>query len=203
VNVYVMRSPWRLTLLLVLSVPAVLLAVDRLYSHRWVPKPATYSATVGQTVDDLGNTVPITAQLLTHDGRAEHRRDLALGSLLLAGGVATMGYAVVGLLRPRPLLRAGDEGISIRVDGWGHPPRLLPWESIVEVRSGVRDIDGAESPVLSILLDDPSLVPFDPAGAVADPPWLHLWAEEWDRPVQQIAPLLDPRARRRLGPAST
>lgn len=198
-----MRSPWRLTLFLVLSVPAILLSVDMLVSHRWVPKPATYTATVGETVDDQGSIVPVTAQILTQDGKAEWRRDLAFGSLLLAGGVATMAYAVIGLLRPRSLLRSSDDGISIRVDGWGHPPRLLPWESIVEVRSGVRDVDGAEIPVLSILLDDPVLVPFDPAGAVADPPWLHIWAEDWDRPPHQIAPLLDPRARRRLESPAT
>jgi hypothetical protein len=198
-----MRSPWRLTLFLVLAVPAILLAVDMMYSHRWVPKPSTYTATVGETVDDQGSVVPVTAQILTHDGRAEHRRDLASGYLLLLAGIGTMAYAVDGLLRPRPILRSSDDGISIRVDGWGHPPRLLPWESIVEVRSGVRDADGAEVPVLSILLDDPVLVPFDPAGAVADPPWLHIWAEDWDRPAHQIAPLLDPRARRRLGSAAT
>ncbi len=196
-----MRSPWRLTLFLVIAVPMILLAVDMIWSHRWVPKPATYVATVGQTVDAEGNAVPITAEILTHDGRAERRRDLAFGGLLLAGGVATMGYAINGLLRPRPVLRSSDDGISLRVDGWGHPPRLLPWESILEVRSGVRDADGAEVPVLSILLDDPVLVPVDPAGAVADPPWLHIWAEDWDRPAHQIAPLLDPRARRRPAPA--
>ena len=192
-----MRSPWRLTLILVLAVPMILLAVDMLFSHRWVPKPATYTATVGQTVDDQGNTVPITAQILTHDGRAQRRRDLGFGVPLLWGGLGVMAYAVNGLLRPRPVLQSSEEGIALRVDGWGHPPRVIPWASIVEVRSGVRDADGAEVPVLSIQLDDPSLLPFDPAGAESDPPWLHIWAEDWDRPAHQIAPLLDPRLRRR------
>ena len=196
-NISVMRSPWRLTLLLVLAVPAIVLAVDMLVSYRWVPKPDSYQATVGQTTDDQGNVVPIVQQVLTHEGIAQRRRDLAAGSVLLAGGLGTMAYAVMGLLKPRPLLRSSDEGISLRVDGWGHEPRLFPWESIVEVRSGVRDDNGAEMPVLSILMDDPVLVPFDPAGAVADPPWLHVWADDWDRPAHQIAPLLDPRARRR------
>lgn len=192
-----MRSPWRLTLILILGALMILLAQDMLVTHRWVSKPATYTATVGQTVDDQGNTVPITAQILTHDGRAQRRRDLGFGVVLLWGGLGVMAYATNALLRPRPVLRTSDEGISIRVDGFGHPPRLFPWESIVEVRSGVRDADGAEVPVLSLHLDDPSLVPFDPAGAVADPPWLHIWAEDWDRPAHQIAPLLDPQVHRR------
>src|SRR3990170_1870065 len=110
-NMTVMRSPWRLTLFLVLSVPAILLSVDMLVAHRWVSRPATYTATIGQTVDDQGNTVPITAQILTHDGRAERRRDLAFGMALLAGGLGTMAYAVTGLLRPRPVLRSSDLGI--------------------------------------------------------------------------------------------
>jgi hypothetical protein len=184
-------------MVLLLGAGMVLLAQDMLWSHTWVPKPDTYTATVGQTVDDQGSTVPITAQILTHDGRAQRRRDLAFGIPLLWGGVAVMGFGANGLVRPRPVLRSSDEGISIRLDGWGHPARLLPWESIVEVRSGLRDADGAPVPVLSIQLDNASLVPFDPSGAVADPPWLHVWAEDWDRPAHQIAPLLDPHLRRR------
>jgi hypothetical protein len=200
VNLVVVRSQWRLMVVLLLAIPAVLLAVDMLVSHRWVPTPTTYGAVVGSTVDENGNTVDVTVPVLTVDGKAQRRRDLAFGSVLLLGGVATMAYAVGGLVRPSPLLRATDEGISVRVDGRGRPPRLLPWESIVEVRSGVRDDEGADLPVLSIHLDDPAMVPFDPAGGVSDPPWLHLWADDWDHPAHQIAPLLDPRARRAARP---
>jgi len=203
VNLVVARSPFRLILFLLLGVPAVLLSVDMLVSYRWVPAPTTYGAVVGSTVDESGNTVDVTVPVLTVDGEAQRRRDLAFGGVLLLGGVTTMAYAVGGLLRPRPLLRATDEGISVRVDGRRRSPRLLPWESIVEVRSGVRDDEGADMPVLSIHLDDPAMVPLDPAGGVADPPWLHLWADDWDRPAHHVAALLDPRARRRRGPSSS
>ncbi len=182
-------------LFLLLAVMAMLLSVDMLVSHKWVPAPATYDAVIGSTVDENGNTVDVTKPVLTVDGKAQRRRDLAFGGTLLFAGLATMAYSVNGLLRPRSVLRATDDGISVRVDGPGRPPRLLPWESIVEVRSGVRDDEGAEMPVLSIHLDDPAMVPLDPAGGVSDPPWLHLWADDWDHPAHQIAPLLDHRVR--------
>ena len=196
-NLVVNRSSWRLLVIVALSVPAVLLAVDMLFSHRWVPAPVTYDAVVGSTIDANGNPVNVTVPTLTVDGQAQRRRDRAFGIVLLAGGIGAMGYSVLALLRPRPVLRATDEGISVRVDGRSHPPRLLPWESIVEVRSGVRDADGADLPVLSIQLLDPAAVPVNPAGGVADPPWLHLWADDWDQPAHHMAPLLDPRGRRR------
>ncbi len=183
-------------LFLLLAVMAILLSVDMLVSHKWVPAPATYDAVIGSTVDENGNTIDVTKPVLTVDGKAQRRRDLAFGGALLFASLGTVVYSVIGLLRPRSVLRASDEGISVRVDGAGHPPRLLPWESIVEVRSGVRDDEGAEMPVLSIHLADVAMVPRDPAGGVSDPPWLHLWADDWDRPAHQIAPLLDQRARR-------
>lgn len=184
-------------MLLVLSVPAILLAEDMLISHRWVPVPATYDAVVGSTIDANGNTVDITEKYLTVDGKAQRRRDLGFGIALLGGGILAMGYSVLGVLRPRMVLRATDEGIAVHVDGPGHPARLFPWEEIVEVRSGVRDADGADVAVLSILLAESADVPANPAGGTADPPWLHLWADDWDQPAHQVAPLLDPRTRRR------
>ena len=133
--------------------------------------PTTYDAVIGSTVDENGNTVDVTGPVLTVDGKAQRRRDLAFGSTLLLAGLATMAYSVNGLLRPRSVLGVTDDGISVRVDGAGHPALLLPWASIVEVRSGVRDDEGADVPVLSIHLDDPAMVPIDPAGGVSDPPW--------------------------------
>lgn len=196
-NLVVHRSVWRLIVLLVLAVPAILLAEDMLVSHRWVPAPATYDAVVGSTVDANGNTVDVTQRYLTVDGKAQRRRDLGFGVALLGGGILAMGYAVVGVLRPRVVLRATEEGIAVHVDGPGHPARLFAWDDIVEVRSGVRDADGADMPVLSIQLAESADVPANPAGGVADPPWLHLWADDWDQPAHHVAPLLEPRTRRR------
>lgn len=196
-NVVVTRSPLRLLAYALLAVPAIVLAVDILFANRWFPAPDTYGQVVGTVVDAGGQTVDVTVPTLTVDGKAQRRRDLLTGGVLLAGGVAAMGWAAMGLMRPTTLLRAGEEGISVRVDGPRRPARLLPWESIEEVRSGIVLDEGAETPVLSIRFDDPAMVPTDPGGGVAEPPWLHVWSEDWDTPAHQVAPMLDPRTRAR------
>ncbi|OFW66992.1 MAG: hypothetical protein A2Z12_06975 [Actinobacteria bacterium RBG_16_68_21] len=190
-NVSVARSPLRMLGYAALAVPAILLAVDMLVSHRWFPEPDTTSQVVGSTDDGSKGVVDITVRQLSADGQAQRRRDVVLGSALLAGGVAAMGWSLKELIRPTVILRADREGLSVRVDGPGHPPRLFPWDNVVEVRSGLRDDDGTNVSVLSLHFDDPDLVPGNPAGGEADPPWLHLYADEWDMPAHQVAPLLD------------
>ncbi|HEX9978451.1 MAG TPA: hypothetical protein VGB41_07485 [Acidimicrobiia bacterium] len=195
-DVTVARSPMRMLGYAALAVPAILLAVDMMVAHRWFPDPDATTQVVGSTLDDAGNVVDVTTSQLTVDGRAQHRRDLAVGMTLLLGGVAAMVWSLKELVHPTVILRADGDGLSLRLDGPGHPPRLFPWDDVVEVRSGVRDDDGAELPVLSLRLADPDLVPPDPAGGEADPPWLHLFADEWDTPAHQVAPLLDQLTRR-------
>ena len=198
VHVSVSRSPLRLLAYAALAVPAILLAVDMLFAYRWYPEPATFDRVVGTTVDADGQTIDVIAKSYTQDGEAQRRRDLFLGSALLIGGAAAMGWGLKELVRPTVLIGADDDGISARVDGPGKPPRLFPWDEVVEVRSGVLEHDGAEVAVLSLRVRDAGMIPADPAGAEADPPWLHIFADEWDRPPHQVAPLLDqwaPRTR--------
>ena len=196
-NVSVARSPIRMLAYAALAVPAILLAVDMLFSHRYFPDPESTNQVVGSTIEASGKTVDVTTVQLTVDGKAQHRRDLVVGIALLFGGIAAMGWALKELVRPTVILREDRDGLSIRVDGPGYPPRLFPWDEVVEVRSGVHDDDGADLPVLSLRLADADLVPVDPAGGDADPPWLHLFADEWDSPAHQIAPLLDQLTTRR------
>lgn len=191
VNVSISRSPLRLLAYATFAVPAILLAVDMLFSYRWYPEPASYDQVVGTTIDQFGQTVDVYRERYTQDGQAQRRRDLLTGGALLVGGSAAMAWGLKELLRPTALLRADDEGISVRIDGPGRPPRLFPWEEVAEVRSGVLVNDGAEVAVLSLRLRDAGMVPADPAGAEPDPPWVHLFADEWDRPAHQVAPLLE------------
>lgn len=190
-NVKVSRSPIRMLGYAALAVPAILLSVDMLIAHRWYPEPDATNQVVGSTLDVDGNGVDITVRQLTADGRSQQRRDRLLGAALLAGGVAAMAWSLNELVRPTVVVRADDEGLSVRVDGPGRPPRLFPWEDVVEVRSGLRDDDGTELPVLSLHLADPDMVPGNPAGGEADPPWLHLFADDWEVPAHQVAPVLD------------
>lgn len=176
-----------------LAVPAILLAVDMTVSHRWVRAPETTDVVVGQTTDESGQQVDLTEAVLTDVGRAERRRDILFGGVLLLGGVVVTVWALRELTRPSRFLVADDEGLLLRVDGLRRPPRRVPWPEIAEIRSGVIEDDGVDIPVLSIRFTDPFRVPVQPAGAAADPPWLHLYSDEWDTPAHQVAPLLDHR----------
>jgi len=195
-QIAVTRSPLRLLAYAGFAVPAILLAIDMLFAYRWYPEPATYDQVIGTTIDASGQTVDVVQKRLTVDGEAERRRDTFLGSALLIGGAAAMGWGLKEMLSPALLVGAGEDGVSIRLDGPGNPPRLFPWEEIVEARSGMLSMEGAEVPVLSLRLRDPTMIPADPAGAEADPPWLHVFADDWDHPAHQVAPLLDQWASR-------
>lgn len=196
VSVSIARSPLRLLAYAAFAVPAILLAVDMMVAYRWIPEPAFTESVVGTTINENGQPIDVVTKTLTQDGRAQRRRDLVIGSALLLGGTGAMIWGLKELVRPTILLKADDEGISVRVDGPGRKARLFPWEEVVEVRSGVIDSEGSPISVLSIRLRDMGLLPSDPSGAEPDPPWIHLYADEWDRPAHMVAPLLDQRADR-------
>ncbi|MEX0825768.1 MAG: hypothetical protein WD184_03270 [Acidimicrobiia bacterium] len=196
VSVSIARSPLRLLAYAAFAVPAILLAVDMMAAYRWFPEPAFTESVVGTTINENGESVDVVSRSLTQDGRAQRRRDLVIASALLVGGSGAMIWGLKELVLPTILLKADDEGISVRVDGPARRSRLFPWEEVVEVRSGVIDSEGAPVSVLSIRLRDMGLLPSDPSGAEPDPPWIHLYADEWDRPAHMVAPLLDQRAGR-------
>jgi hypothetical protein len=184
--VRVTRSPLRLLGYALLAVPMILLAVDMLVAYRFFPFPETTTASSTITADD-GSTTEVTWQVYTDNGKAQRRRDLAWGSALGLGGLGVMGWACVGLVAPRRLLTADSEGLTLRLEGRRLPPLRLAWEEVAEVRSGLRHDQAGEVPVLSLRLHSPEKVPLRPSGALADPPWLHLFAGDWDRPAHEVA----------------
>lgn len=160
-------------------------------SHRWIRAPESSEVVVGQTSDESGEMVDLTKDVLTDVGRAERRRDLLFGGALFVGGAAAMAWALKELARPTRFLIADDDGLLIKVDGVRRAPRRIAWSGIAEVRSGLIEDDGVETPVLSIRLVDPEAVPRLPAGGLSDPPWLHLFSDEWDKPAHRVAALLE------------
>lgn len=188
--VRVSRSPFRLLAYALLAVPMILLAVDMLVAYRWFPFPETTTARSQVTASD-GSTTDVTYLVYTDNGRAQRRRDVAWGTALGLGGLAAMGWAFAGLVSPRRLLAADTGGVTVWLGGRRRPPLRLAWGEIAEVRSGLRHEEAGEVPVLSLRLHSPDLVPRHPAGAVAEPPWLHLYAGEWDRPAHQVAALVE------------
>lgn len=59
------------------------------------------------------------------------------------------------------------------------------------MRSGLRHDEAGRIPVLSLRLHSPEGIPLRPTGAAAEPPWLHLFAGEWDHPAHEVAALLE------------
>ena len=188
--VRVARSPLRLLGYVLVAVPMILLAVDMLVAYRFFPFPETTTASSQVAAAD-GSTTEVTFLVYTDNGKAQRRRDLAWGSALGLGSLVVAGWAFAGLVSRRRLLAADTEGVTLWIHGRRRPPLRLAWEDVAEVRSGVRRDQAGEVPVLSLRLISPEKVPLRPVGAVADPPWLHLFAEDWDRPAHEVAARVD------------
>jgi hypothetical protein len=186
----VAHSPWRLLGYAVVAVSMILLALEMTVTYKFYPRPEATTASTDVTAAD-GSVTQVTSRVLTETGKAQWRRDLAWGSALGLGGVALIGWAFAGLVAPRRLLAADAAGLSVWLDGRRAPPLHLAWEEVAEVRSGLRQDEGGEVAVLSLRLHDAGRIPAGPAGAAADPPWLHLYAGEWDRPPEEVAALVE------------
>lgn len=189
--VRVTRSPLRLLGFALVGMAMVGLALDMLGFYRLYPRPETTVATRQVTAAD-GSVVDENVEVYTETGKAQRRRDVGWGSVLLAAGSASLLWAVGGLVVPRRLVAAGDSGLTLWLSGRRRPPLHLGWEEIAEVRSGLlRDV-GGEVAVLSVRLHSADRVPARLRGGVAEAPWLHLFAGEWDRPAHEVAALIEP-----------
>lgn len=195
-KVSITRSAWRPLAYALAAVPMVLLAVDMTIAHRFFPEPDTTPVVVGTETFADGSTSEITEDVLTQDGKAQQRRERAWGVALLAAGLTSAAWGIKDLLVPRRVITIDADGLTLRVGSRSRAVRRHAWEEIAEVRSGVVEDDAGPLPVLSLRFVDDSLLPVRPWGAVVNPPWLHLFAEEWDRPAHEVAPMIDAQINR-------
>ena len=190
VRVSVTRAVWRPVAYVLFAIPVVLLAIDMMVAHKWFPEPDATDVAAAQTFED-GSTLETTVRQLTLDGKAQRRRELVWGSALLAGGLAAAAWGLKDLLLPRRTLVVTPDSLGLRVASRVGLERRYDWSEVLEVRSGVLQDESGTMPVLSLRFIDQSLLPPSPWGAVVDPPWLHLYADEWDRQAHEIAPILE------------
>ena len=188
--VRVIRSPLRLLAYALVAVPMILLALDMLFSYHFYPYPET-TVVVTQVTVPGGSIVQPEVRAYTPTGLAQRRRDVGWGIVLLAGGSVLLGWSFSRGVVPRRLLAADAEGLSLWLSGRRREPLRLAWEEVAEVRSGIRSDEAGEVPVLSLRFQSADRVPISPRGAVAEPPWLHLFAGEWDRPAHEVAALIE------------
>jgi len=196
VIVTVGRSPLRVLAHVVLAVPAILLAVDMTISHRLFPEPETRDVVTGQTINSGGEEVDVTEQILTNGGRAERRRDLFFGIALGIAGVVTLAWGIKEVAGPTRYLVADGEGFRVRIAGARRPLTPFTWDQVDAVRSTVVEEEGTNAEVLSFRFVDAEAFPVGAAGAIVDPPWLHVYAEGWEIPAHRVAPVLDAQAAR-------
>jgi len=199
VDVSVTRAAWRPVVYALFAIPMVILAIDMMFAHRWFPEPDTTEVAAVSTLED-GSTVDTTVMQLTRDGEAERRRDIVWGIGLLFAGAAAATWGIKDLMFPRRVLSMDLDFLTLRVGPRVSKVIRYAWSDIAEVRSGVLEDEAGPSPVLSVRFIDDSLVPPDPWSAVADPPWLHLYAIEWDRQAHEVAPMVEAYLSRYRGP---
>jgi len=190
VKVSVTRAAWRPVAYVLFAIPMVLLSIDMMMVHKWFPEPDTTEVPAVTTFED-GSTVDTTILQLTPDGNAQRRREIIWGIAMLGSGVAAAGWGLKDLLFPRRALILDSEFLSVRVGSRVRMERRYAWSEVLEVRSGVIEDEAGEVPVLSLRFVDDTLLPPSPWGAVVDPPWLHLYADEWDRQAHEIAPMIE------------
>jgi hypothetical protein len=199
-KVSVTRAAWRPVVYALFAIPMVILAVDMMVAHRWFPEPDTTEVSAVKTLED-GSTVDTTIKQLTMDGKAQQRREIVWGIGLLIAGAAAATWGLKDLMFPRRVVTTDADFLTLRVGPRVSMVLRYAWSDVVEVRSGVLEDEAGPSPVLSLRFVDDSLVPPDPWGAVAEPPWLHLYAIEWDRQAHEVAPIIEGHISCYRGPA--
>ncbi|HSG79673.1 MAG TPA: hypothetical protein VLD62_08840 [Acidimicrobiia bacterium] len=196
----VARSPLRLLTMALVAVPMILLALDMSVTYRFFPRPATTEVVVGSDTDpDTGSSIQLTEDVLTRDGEAQRRREIAFSLIMAAGGVGMLGWAAKDLLAPKRLIEADDDGILLDVTRRGEAPVRLLWEDVTEIRSGAITDDAGTTPALVIRVEDPDLLPERPYGAVVEGDEIRLYSEEWERSAQDVAATLSLRVTRARG----
>lgn len=189
-KVSVTRAAWRPVAYVLFAIPMILLAIDMVVAHKWFPEPDTTEVAAVQTLED-GSTIDTTIQQLTLDGKAQRRREITWGIGLFGAGIAAAAWGLKDLLFPRRVLTLDADYLTLRVGSRVNMERRYAWNEIMEVRSGVLEDEAGIVPILSLRFIDDSLLPPNPWGAVADPPWIHLYANEWDRQAHEIAPMIE------------
>lgn len=164
------RSSWRQFLVGLVGLILIVTAFDVLWGH-WISTPPH--------TDEQG--------AITTKGKAQRRADIIWGGVLLVGGGALFGGAVVGLVRRRPVLVVEEEGLDLYVTG-PTTSAYLPWADVRSVRSSAADDPDGGRPVrvLCIEVTERGELPADPWGAEWDDDVLTIDATGWSVPLEEV-----------------
>lgn len=169
-NVEIKRSVLRPFVAGVLAIAAIVIAIDLLFTYRLFSVPEE---------NDEGAR--------TSQGDSERRSDIAWGVGFAVVGLGLGAWAVPELIRHRSVLVADEDGISLALGRHGEPAWRVGWEQVVSVRSTVTEDDTGPVAALDVELTDASLGPVRPRGARQDGAHLLVDADDWERPVHEVA----------------
>lgn len=188
IRLRVERSPIRQFLAGVAGLLLILAAMDVIWLHRVSGPPAT---------NEDG--------ALTSRGLVDRRMDWMWGGVLLTAGSVVLLGAIGGLAIRRPVLELTDEGMRVRV---GRGPRsgspldvvTVPWEDVISARSATDESEGWQpTRVLILEVEDPWVFPAEPWGAEWVGSELHLDADGWQVPPEEVAMRAELLIRRHRG----
>lgn len=166
----VYRSPLRLFLFGVVGLVLMIAAVDVMFAH-WVSTPPDNNEGV-----------------LNTRGKAQQRGDFVWGAGLMAAGTLLFGTGVIELVRRKPLVEIGEDGIVAAV-GTTVRDVVIPWGRIEFVSSGVIDdpFDGSKREQLFVELNDVGNIPADLISATREGALLSIDAHDWTTAVTDVA----------------
>jgi hypothetical protein len=169
-NVEIKRSVLRPFLAGVFAIAAIVIAIDLLFTYRLFSGPEE---------NEEGAR--------TSQGDSERRSDIAWGVGFAVVGLGLGAWAVPELIRHRSVLVADDDGIALALGRHGEPAWRAGWEDVVSVRSTVTEDDTGPVAALDIELSNASLGPNRPRGARQEGAHLLVDADDWERPVHEVA----------------
>ncbi len=177
------RSAWRMWGTSLLGVPMVVVAVDVLTTNR------------------LTNWLRAVV-FGTDDSQVLEPRDRLWAAVLGIVGLILVLWGLWELVRPRTVVSANGDGITVELRGPLLRPTRIPWDLVDDVGAGVVDDSGTDLPVLWIKVTDPARLPAHPWGArMISPGTLAILAVDWEIGADEAAAKLVDVAMARLSEA--
>ena len=176
IRLRVEKSPVRQFLAGVAGLVLVIAAIDIVWLHQ-LSGPPTEN----------------TDGTLTSRGIVERRTDVLWGTVLLGGGSIVLIGSIGGLAVRRPVVELTDDELRVRVGNGarsGSPLGMvsIPWDEVVSVRSATDADDGWQpTRVLVLEVTDPTRFPAEPWGSEWVGEALHIDADGWQVPAEEVA----------------
>ena len=136
-NVHFDRSRRRAWVGLVLSIPILLVGVDRVVTDGAIAQAVVDAVRAPSELEDLSRDPQTTEEGgLTNQGKSERRADWMWGWGLIAAGGALAIWSIGDLGRSRRVLAADDGGLYLAVSP-STKDVFVPWEQVGSIRSTI------------------------------------------------------------------